>query len=100
MEIRMRDVAGFYKTQAWKKCRESYMKKVGYLCERCLKEGKAEPAVVVHHRRYITEQNVTDPRITLDFRNLEALCWHHHEQEHKGRAKRYTVDAMGQVKAV
>ena len=87
----------FYKTAAWKKCRESYLKKVGYLCERCLKEGKVEPAVVVHHKHYITEENLTNPQITLNHENLEALCWHHHEQEHKGRAKRYLVDAEGRV---
>lgn len=92
-------LSAFYKTVAWKKCRESYLKKAGYLCERCLKEGKIEPAIVVHHKCYITEKNVSNPRITLDFDNLEALCWHHHEEEHKGRAKRFTVDSCGRVTA-
>lgn len=95
--------AKFYKSAAWKRCREGYLKKVGGLCERCLADGIITPAVVVHHRRYISPENITDPRITLDWKNLEALCWSCHEQEHKGGGKpirRYTVDSAGRVKPI
>lgn len=90
-------VKEFYNTPAWKHCRESYKKKAGGLCERCQKEGKIVPAEVIHHRVHLTESNVNDPRISLSFSNLEALCWSCHEKEHKGAPKRYTVDAMGRV---
>ena len=89
----------FYLSQAWRSCRESYLKKVGGLCERCLRKGQYVPAEIVHHKKHITPQNITDPRITLSFDNLEALCWSCHETEHKGKQRRYTVDSNGHVTA-
>lgn len=73
------------------------MKKVGGLCERCLKQGKITPAEVVHHKIYLNGQNIHDPKVSLSFDNLEALCWEHHEQEHKGIKRRYTVDSFGRI---
>lgn len=89
----------FYLSPAWRSCRASYLKKVGGLCERCLQDGLYNAAVIVHHKQHITPQNITDPRITLSFDNLEALCWSCHEKEHKGRQRRYRVDADGRVVA-
>ena len=89
----------FYKGKAWQACREAYLKKVGGLCERCLKEGIIEPAVIVHHKVYIDEESINDPNITLNFDNLEALCKRHHNEEHFGvNYKRYEVDEYGKVK--
>lgn len=82
------------------------MKKVGGLCERCLKKGLYTPAVIVHHKIWITPENINDPKITLSFDNLECLCRLHHEEEHstanaaakhKTRERRYTVDKQGRV---
>lgn len=73
------------------------MKKAGGLCERCLRKGIYNPADLIHHKRHITPENITDPHVTLSFDNLEALCWSCHEKEHKGRQRRYTVDAGGHV---
>ena len=87
----------FYFSAAWKACRTAYLKKAGGLCERCLRKGLYVPAAIVHHKRHITPDNITDPRVTLSFDNLEALCWSCHEKEHKGRQRRYTVDAGGHV---
>lgn len=87
----------FYKSKAWQNCRASYIKHVGGLCERCLAQGRVEPAEVVHHKIYIDPVSINRPEITLNWDNLEALCWACHEQEHKGRRKRYTVDAAGRV---
>lgn len=89
----------FYDSTAWKKCREAYAKKRGYICERCLKQGKIVPSEIVHHRVHLTEDTVNDPKMSLSFSNLECLCWHHHELEHKGNGKRYTIDARGRVTA-
>ena len=50
-----------------------------YVCERC--GGLAR---IVHHRRYITPQNIHDPAIALDWANLEALCIDCHNAEHMG----------------
>lgn len=90
--------AKFYKSRRWKSCREAYLKKVGGLCERCLKEGRVTPADVVHHKTYINENNINDPNITLNFDNLEALCRQHHNEEHNGTGRRYYVDEFGRVK--
>lgn len=87
----------FYLSAAWRSCRAAYLKKEGGLCERCLRHGLYVPADIVHHKRHITPDNITDPRVTLSFDNLEALCWSCHEKEHKGRQRRYTVDQEGHV---
>ena len=85
------------------------MKKVGGLCERCLAKGMYVPAVIVHHKEWLTPENISDPNVTLNFGNLEALCRECHEEEHseaniqakhRKHAKRYTVDRMGHVKVV
>lgn len=93
----MSEFPEFYHSVAWKKCREAYMKKVGGLCERCFKKGLIVPAEVVHHKVHLNAKTVKDPRISLSFDNLEALCWSCHEKEHKGIERRYTVDAFGRV---
>ena len=67
----------FYKSSAWKKCRESYIISVHGLCERCGHPGK-----IVHHKQYINADNVNDPMITLNYENLEYLCHTCHNKEH------------------
>ena len=89
----------FYKGTAWKKCRETYLKSVGGLCELCLKQGVIKPAEEVHHIKHIDEKTVNDPNVTLAHSNLIALCREHHRQQHSNRAKhtRYTIDEYGHV---
>lgn len=97
----------FYSSKAWQKCRASYMKKVGGLCERCLKKGLYTPAVIVHHKVWLGPENIGDPSVTMNFDNLEALCRNCHEEEHaeannrakSRRKKRYKVDRDGHVTA-
>ncbi|QEK12590.1 HNH endonuclease [Crassaminicella thermophila] len=72
----------FYKSKAWKKCREAYIKSVYGLCERC---GK--PGYIVHHKILLTYQNINDPDITLNWENLEYLCQNCHNQEHHRNCK-------------
>jgi 5-methylcytosine-specific restriction endonuclease McrA len=69
----------FYKSKAWRKTRESYYKTKFGLCERC-----GEPGDIVHHKEYITPDNINNPNITLDFNNLELLCQDCHNKEHIG----------------
>ncbi|PFB24142.1 HNH endonuclease [Bacillus cereus] len=68
----------FYKSSAWKKCRDSYFNFRHGLCERCT----ARPGKIVHHKNYITPENINDPEITLSFNNLELLCQDCHNREH------------------
>jgi 5-methylcytosine-specific restriction endonuclease McrA len=70
----------FYKSSSWRKCRESYFNFKHGLCERCQGPGK-----IVHHKKYITPDNINDPDITLNFRNLELLCQDCHNREHHER---------------
>ena len=87
----------FYHSQAWKKCRASYIKSVGGLCERCLAKGLIVPATMVHHKVYIDPENINDTSVTLNWDNLEALCTDCHAEEHSKGAKRYKVDEFGRV---
>lgn len=90
----------FYATQVWRDTREAYKKSKGGLCERCLRKGLIRPAEMVHHKVYITEENINDPRVVLNWDNLEALCNECHLQEHRGIEKRFTVDEFGRVRVI
>ena len=87
----------FYKTKAWQHCRDSYLKKVGGLCEICEAKGIITPAVIVHHKIHLNNQTIKDPRITLNFKNLQAVCRKCHGELHSNREHRYSVDAFGHV---
>ena len=80
----------FYKSTRWKKARASYLASISYICERC---GRL--ATMVHHKTYITEDNIDDPDITLSFDNFEGLCDTCHQHEHhKTSASNSTVDGV------
>lgn len=89
----------FYKTSAWLKCRDGYIKSVGGLCERCLANGIITPGYIVHHKCYIDQWNVNDPSVTLNWDNLEYLCLDCHNKEHfkEKVPSRYKVNSDGSV---
>ena len=87
----------FYKSTAWQNCRNSYMKKVGGLCEDCYAAGKITPAEEVHHIKFITPNNINDPSITLSYDNLVALCRECHAKRHGAKDRRYEIDEYGRV---
>ena len=95
----MEDTKGFYKTSAWLKCRDGYIKSVGGLCERCLKNNKIVPGYIVHHKIRLDGWNINDPSITLNWDNLEYLCIDCHNKEHfkDKAAPRYKVRQDGSV---
>lgn len=88
--------AAFYKSPAWVSCRASYIK-ANPLCEDCLFEGRYTPAEIVHHKIPITPENIGDPKITLSFSNLKAVCRECHAREHGARQRRYKLDDLGRV---
>ena len=95
-----REFAGnFYKTAAWKKIRDSYIKSVGGLCERCYASGIIRHGDTVHHKVPLTPENINDPNITMDFANLELLCRQCHADLHRVNQRRYQVDEAGRVVA-
>lgn len=89
----------FYCSREWEVCREAYLQKVNHLCERCKAKGIYEPAKIVHHKIYLNKENFTDPSVSLNFDNLEALCAMHHNLEHFGdkRESRYHIDENGNL---
>ena len=68
----------FYNSKCWKKIRQSYIASKFGICERC---GKTN-AKQVHHKEYLTEDNLDNPTISIDFDNLELLCDTCHQHEH------------------
>jgi 5-methylcytosine-specific restriction protein A len=59
----------FYKSKAWRKCRESYIPKVFAICEQC-----GDPGYILDHIEEITPENINNPEITLNHDNLQYLC--------------------------
>ena len=68
----------FYRSSAWEKCRASFIIFKHGLCERC----NCKAGTIVHHKIYLTPENINDPYITLSFENLELLCSSCHSIEH------------------
>lgn len=88
----------FYKSETWEQCRRTYLQSVGGLCERCLSSGEYNPAKIVHHKIYITPDNINVPAITLNHENLEALCQACHNKEHMGNhTRRYSIGEGGEL---
>lgn len=74
----------FYNSAAWIKCKNSYIKSVHGLCERC-----GEPGDIVHHKVYISPSNINNPDVTLNHDNLEYLCRKCHNKEHELKFNRF-----------
>lgn len=91
--------ARLYKSKAWKACRDGYLKRAGGLCEECLSRGIWRPAEIVHHIVEVTPENIDDPRVALNWENLQAVCRECHAEKHGARQRRYTVDEVGRVSA-
>jgi len=95
-------VEAFYVSWQWRKCRESFIKAKGGLCERCLKKGiieagsKKQP-LEVHHKEPLTDENINNPEITTNWENMELLCKKCHDEERGRKQKRWTVNEAGEV---
>ena len=75
------ELVAFYGTSKWKKCRAKY-KSLHPVCERCEAAGIIKRTERIHHKIYLTPQNFRDPEVSLNFDNLEALCFDCHQAEH------------------
>lgn len=84
----------FYNSKAWINCRNAYRESVNRLCERCLARGIYEPGYEVHHKIYLSPENIDDPYITLSWDNLELLCQSCHSIEHMTKHKATRDDVM------
>jgi len=79
----------------WIKCARAFKKAKGGICERCAAKGLIVPGREVHHKIHLTPDNINDPKISLNWDNLELLCKDCHMLEHE--RVRYRVDPMGHV---
>ena len=70
-------LARFYHSKAWELCRDATMQERNFICEKC-----GRPAIILHHKVFLTEENVNDPDIALNPDNLEALCHRCHDEIH------------------
>jgi 5-methylcytosine-specific restriction endonuclease McrA len=89
----------FYASVAWQQCREAFMQSKGYLCERCSTPSNPVAAKIVHHKEYLTQDNINNPYVSLAWGNLEALCQDCHNREHHAaeRNSRYSFDSDGNL---
>jgi 5-methylcytosine-specific restriction endonuclease McrA len=69
----------FYNSRAWKATRNGYRSSVHYQCERCY-----NPGLEVHHKIALTPSNINDANVSLNWSNLELLCFRCHQRETKG----------------
>ena len=87
----------FYKGKQWKQCRKSYIayrqSVDGGLCELC----KDKLGYIVHHKEWITPQNINNPEITLNHGNLQYVCLDCHNRIEEGEKPTYFFTADGQI---
>ena len=90
----------FYNSGAWRRCRAAFIAERvaidGGLCQRC---GQ-ELGYIVHHKIWLTPENIDNPDITLNHKNLEyvgLVC--HNKIEEGEEAPRYRFTPEGQVEA-
>lgn len=90
----------FYNSAAWRKCREAFIAERvsidGGVCQRC---GQ-ELGYIVHHREWLTPENIINPDVALNHQNLEYVCLVcHNGVEREEEAPRYRFTPEGQVEA-
>ena len=72
----------FYKSKVWRQCREGFIRwrtgVDGGMCQRC---GE-RLGYIVHHKEWISQQNIHDPLVLLCWDNLEYVCKPCHDDEH------------------
>ncbi len=90
-------IAVKYKSKRWQKLRKEYMMTVNGLCQRCKGQGIINPATILHHKVYVTDNNYNDDNIFFNSSNLEALCKKCHNKEHFGQEELYFFDKNGDI---
>ena len=69
----------FYLSKQWRETRAYIIRRDHGLCVRC-----GAPGEIVHHKRHLTPENISDSSVTLNEKNLETLCRSCHAIEHEG----------------
>jgi 5-methylcytosine-specific restriction endonuclease McrA len=69
----------FYHSKAWRRLSRAFLLSQNYICEVC-----GRPAEIAHHKRHITPENISNPAVTLNAENLQAVCLECHNTIHYG----------------
>ncbi len=73
----------FYKSGPWRNCRDGYIRERrridGGVCEVC----RENMGYIVHHKILLTPENINDPEVSLNWRNLSYECKACHDR-HEG----------------
>lgn len=69
----------FYASTVWQKTRDAYIKSVFGLCEY---DGCTDVGLILHHRSWLTPENINDMDIALGWDNLMFVCLKHHNLIH------------------
>lgn len=86
----------FYDSKVWKDTRKQILRRASFTCEECGVERASE----VHHIIPLTPDNINDPSITLNPKNLRALGSVCHKKITKGASDvvaGYVFDDQGNV---
>lgn len=90
----------FYDSKAWKDLARLIREKKHFICDKCGKPG----ATQVHHIIELTPDNINNPSVSLNPRNLQLLCHECHNAIHgrfrEAGGRSYTYDSTGHVVAV
>lgn len=72
----------FYDSKKWKRARDAKIKLARGVCEICGNAGTE-----VHHKIELTDENLTNPEIALDLKNLQLLCTSCHNMQRPENTK-------------
>ena len=89
------EIRKIYNSARWIKTRKAKLS-INPICERCKEKGIITPAVIIHHKEYITDKNYTDENIVYNLDNLESLCHQCHNEEHF-TINEYRFDENGNI---
>ncbi|MFB7158503.1 HNH endonuclease [Lysinibacillus sp. NPDC056232] len=85
----------FNNSKAWRDCRASYINSLDdELCEHC----QANLGYIVDHIEEININNIYDPMITLNHKNLQFLCIECHNKKTIGEPKQTMPQAFRLMK--
>ena len=84
----------FYSSGVWRSTQKAFLT-ANPECELCRAEGEeGSLAKIAHHKVWLTRQNINDPKITLDWGNLQAVCQKHHNQIHHRTEQKRNYDFL------
>jgi 5-methylcytosine-specific restriction endonuclease McrA len=81
-----------YNSSIWRtQIRPAVLKRCRYICET---PGCWNPATEVDHIKELTEENIRDPKIAYDMKNLQGLCSACHKAKTKAEQESRKAGAI------